>query len=360
MADQPQSDYRYVPILRAKKGEFSALGCLSPAVKERITPLIEVQEMSDPDERSLEQHFARIALELARNWGAELEFFIEDEVTPDAATTASGSHPLVVLFGELNGRSLKATPVTGLARTAAYQMATASIASAAGRLCIRLEPDDFAQPSTLTSRIDALLAAMSLNAADTDLIVDFGSLPPNHGTMGLAITAALSAVPYITDWRSFTVAMTSFPLQLSSHVRTNSTGRVPRSGWLLYGQLLGGALARLPDYGDYGVDNPDTVLDLSPALMGYTMTASIRYSAEECWLIVRGSRLRDNGYDQYHDLAALIMAEPEYKGASFSWGDHYIDQCSRRLTGPGNQTTWRQVAVNHHITLVAEQLSNLP
>jgi hypothetical protein len=89
------------------------------------------------------------------------------------------------------------------------------------------------------------------------------------------------------------------------------------------------------------------------------MSAIIRYSTDDNWLLVKGRNVRDHGYEQFNDLSRLLVANPAFKGPEFSWGDKYIAACAADKERPGNATTWRKVGTNHHITLVADQLSRM-
>jgi hypothetical protein len=89
------------------------------------------------------------------------------------------------------------------------------------------------------------------------------------------------------------------------------------------------------------------------------MSASIRYTTPESWLIVKGRNVNQYGFEQYYDLCKQLIGRPEYVGPEFSWGDEFIWKCAQETAGTGNATTWRKVGVNHHLTLVARQLSNL-
>src|ERR1035441_1250303 len=55
--------------------------------------------------------------------------------------------------------------------------------------------------------------------------------------------------------------------------------------------------------------------------------------------------------EQYPKLAAMIKKHPSWKGTKFSWGDAFIDKCSRGEC-VGNPTDWRAVGTCHHIALV--------
>ncbi len=109
-------------------------------------------------------------------------------------------------------------------------------------------------------------------------------------------------------------------------------------------------------FGDYAISHP-VPKELDPRTM--RMSASIRYTTESEWLVVKGRNVRQFGFDQYFALSKALVERPEFSGLSFSWGDQYIADCADGITGPGNATTWRKVGTNHHITLVTRELANL-
>ena len=87
------------------------------------------------------------------------------------------------------------------------------------------------------------------------------------------------------------------------------------------------------------------------------MSASIRYTTDGNWLVVKGRNVRRYGFEQYFELCRTLVMRQEFSGRGFSWGDQYIDDCAFERTGPGNATTWRKVGTNHHLTLVARALA---
>ena len=109
-------------------------------------------------------------------------------------------------------------------------------------------------------------------------------------------------------------------------------------------------------FADYAISHPYTK-ELDPRTM--RMSASIRYTTSNNWLVLKGRNVRQYGFDQYFELAKELIERPEYADRDFSWGDKYIADCALGMTGPGNATTWRKVGTNHHITLVARQIAKL-
>src|SRR5258708_7679806 len=109
-------------------------------------------------------------------------------------------------------------------------------------------------------------------------------------------------------------------------------------------------------FGDYAIAHPVTK-ELDPRTM--QMSASIRYTTQNNWLVLKGRNVRQYGFDQYFDLSRALVERIEYSGRDFSWGDKYIADCATGMEGPGNATTWRKVGTNHHLTLVTREIANL-
>ncbi len=112
---------------------------------------------------------------------------------------------------------------------------------------------------------------------------------------------------------------------------------------------------RRPSFGDYAISSA-VPFDFEPYM---DVSAKIRYTTDEHWLVVKGKSTKRNGFEQYHDLAKQVVERIEYCGPMFSEGDRYIDNCAHHRTrGPGNSSTWVEVGVNHHLTFVSRQLAN--
>ncbi len=79
------------------------------------------------------------------------------------------------------------------------------------------------------------------------------------------------------------------------------------------------------------------VREIDPRLM--VASASIRYTAENEWLIFRGRSLREiryGGYGQFRTLSTQVVNHAAYRGPRFSWGDEYLFRCAHSLVGTGN------------------------
>lgn len=57
----------YVPILKAKDGEFGALSKLPEEIKSRISPVIDI--FNSKPEKSLDDHLIKIVKKIETSWG---------------------------------------------------------------------------------------------------------------------------------------------------------------------------------------------------------------------------------------------------------------------------------------------------
>jgi len=198
---------------------------------------------------------------------------------------------------------------------------------------------------------------LGISVNDCDLILDLGApnFEPIEGFAKL-IEILIPKIPFLTRWRTFTLLGTSFPATMAEIKKSPST--ILRCEWLLYKRVVTSLTKtgiRLPTFGDYGINHPDFVaLDMRKL----KPSASIRYTTDDGWLIIKGSNVRDNGFKQYQDHCRSVTGSHEYMGPKFSQGDKYIYNCATGAAGTGNLTTWRKVGTNHHLTKVTQDVAS--
>lgn len=170
---------RYVPILKAKEGEYKALADLRPDVKVAISPILEVPPIpwdyaSDAPAKGLDAHIAPVIPKVAAAWGAGQVAYLDAGLVADERT-AVGAHPVQALFGEARAAGLSLVPVSRIDGSADDLAAVAGVVVADGRgMCLRLVPDDFLAGASLGAEIARVLAATGTDAAGVDLVIDLG------------------------------------------------------------------------------------------------------------------------------------------------------------------------------------------
>lgn len=354
----------YVPILKAKEGEFGALKETFPPSKELMTPLLEIVAIAwdyedDQEAKTIDQHLAKVGAKILDSLGVERRFFVDSNlIDGNRVMLDNATHHIVYLFNDFRAKQLTAIPTTGLRRLEQYRAAVKTILDADGRgMCLRLDNVDLTALA-LKARIDTELTFFGITPAETDLIIDLGSI--NEDVVNLLVFSMAgfinNALPYVNDWRTLTIAASGFPPDLSD-ITPASIDSIQRAEWAMWTGLLSTVLKRHPSFGDYSIAHPD-MAELDPRTM--RVSASIRYTSNDYWLILRGQWLQRHGYGQFRNLANALIRRTEYSDPTYSWGDHYINECAAGRVGTGSLTTWRKIANNHHFQKVIEQISSLP
>ncbi len=342
----------YVPILRWKAGEKRALKALSHRDKARMTPILEwsrTDDVSPEEDRAVRMPTPReLTKDVLDNWGARPFFYDARRFWSDHL--AGDSTELRRYAAEIANGGLRAIPVFTLDDGEAYRRALASLTSKDG-VCVRLGFADIAG-ATMQERLAEFLKATGHDPSSVHLIADFET----H-FRDMDIPAFCSRFQAIRNYCTFTVAAGSFPLDLREF-KGPQIFYLAREEWVRWHDQVNRDLLRRPTFGDYATLNPQ----LSPVKKGLNPSATIRYTTEDYWLVMKGEGLRNRDgprHEQYPANASLLMKRPDYCGPAFSEGDRYIQDVAARSDGPGNPTTWVQAGVNHHVTFVIRQLAAL-
>jgi len=352
----------YVPCLRWKQGEYKAVSLLSDSARDLITPLIEVPEKgydfeTQTDKKSLDDHLAPFAKRLHSNWQTKI-CFVDLKLIDPSERLKSGTHPVRYIFEQLNLYGCSGIPVTGFDRDPQYQHEVKRAVSKDRRgLCIRLSIESAAK-SSLKASVATLLGS-NMPIEECDLILDLEA-PPNFVPLeGFAnlIQSIILRLPYLDRWRTFTLMGSSFPSSMAEI--TTSPMVIPRNEWLVYKLLrtkLSSGDTRIPTFGDYVINHPE-VLQVDMRLV--KPAATIRYTIDDAWLIIKGPNVRDHGYGQYLDHCKTLTSDPRFLDSTFSGADKYISDCAAGRAKTGNLSTWRWIGTNHHLEKLALDIANL-
>lgn len=357
------SNFHYIPCLRWKQGEYQAVFRLLNTIKKMFTPLIEVPEMGWDFEnreksKTIDDHLLPFAKRIHDKWGENPCFVDMKHITPTEKMVA-GIHPINFVFNKLREIKCSAVPVIGLNRDTIYQQEIKTILSKDKHgVCFRITVEHAAR-SSLKNDIDSLISILSTKSNDCDFILDLDApnFIPLDGFVKV-IQSIISRLPYLNEWRTFSILGTSFPETMGS-IR-EKVEIVPRYEWQLYKKLIISLIPtklRLPAFGDYAISHPNI---LQMDMRKVKPSATIRYTTDDSWCIVKGigMNVRDDGFTQYHDLCKKLVTPQHFCGATFSYGDEYIQKCADEKIGTGNLTTWRQVGTNHHIVKVTQDIAN--
>jgi hypothetical protein len=357
----------YVPILLTKKGELSALGDLGEDVKRRFTPLFAVHpipyDFDKGSSKTADQHVVGLGRKIATAWGAG-RAFIDPGFIRSAPIQHGDAKPLQVLLNDAASEGLLLTPVVAPGEAPELiALATAWHQSHDVGICIRLTTNHWPISPPRSQALTDLLAALGVEPAEVDLVLDAGAAVTNELVVEAA-TLALQNLPYSRRWNTLTLAGGSAPENVSEIAKHQLT-RVPRVEWNVYKEVCSEAAAvgaRIPAFGDYGVAHPDpAVSEVNPAFM--LISAQQRYTIEDCWLVAKGELFKGRGGSGMGGAAAIPLARmiteaEEFCGADYSPGDAWIASTAEGIGTGGNSMIWRRHWTSHHLTFVSESLAN--
>lgn len=344
----------YVPVLKVKGGEKRALQRILPIHQSRITPLLEIVERKPPKTRSA--HLVTAFTNLVETVRPYSRCFLDArEIAADGQAGAAD------VFQRASEVGIVFTPVTGISRRADV---APSLAHRANGLALRLTRTEFEQGG-LATRINVFLGQHGLLPEQLDLIIDLGSVEDFIVEGIQALTDAFMAeVPDHRRWRTFTVSACAFPKSMGG-VDRNSHALAERGEWLawkghLYDQRQ--SLSRLPTFSDCAIQHPAGVEGFDPRIMA--ASASIRYTLEKEWLLIKGQSTRSNRAGvQFPALAHELVYgnfQSRFYGPDHCTGCQLMKAAADGAQGLGSPGIWRQLGTIHHISVVTQALASLP
>lgn len=354
----------YIPILKWKRAEQGALKTLAEKNKEHITPLVQfVMPKYKPQEdleaiiERFEDQSLQIPARVVEIWG-RTPIFIDVSLlftTPlkvkALGDITRGGHELGGIF----------FPVIHLNDDQEIQKVAYSLAKENKTgLCVRLICSDFADQDKLKQEIEGLLSSSGLSEKDIDLLVDIKETEKNGDKYSKYLSLSQN-IPNLLKWRSYIFAGGSFPEDLSE-CKIDEENLISRIEWNSWRENVeSNKLKRNPSFSDYTIQHPiykETSQFFHP-------TSSIKYALDKDWLIMKGKKQK---FDLYLASAATLVKDKRFRGESFSDGDKYIAEKAKHfeayikkpaIKGTGSTETWLRAGINHHLTLVAHQISNL-
>lgn len=362
----------YVPILRWRSAEMTALAKLLPADRANMTPLVEFimpAPTTDKKDRrrvteSPKDKFLRKLPEVGNGLltacGKNPVFL--DVHLLDGDIRASSFETILSASRSLDIFSIPVTHIIPVTSTTA-DIATRAVAAQYGKntgngVCIRIDKSHFAD-SRLSTHITEFLQTHALDIEKTDLLVDL-QIVECTADAGSIVTQ-LMRLPDLTKWRSFIISGGSFPRDLTQ-LEVFQTHPVERADWKLWRHICEATqLHRKPIFSDYTVQHPI----FYGYVPGANVSASVRYTDDEKWQVFRGQALgyvnkktgeKGPGSKQYLGHARTLIDQPFYKGQQYSFGDAEIKRIAEEKAGKtGNPQKWLSIGINHHLTLVARQ-----
>lgn len=348
----------YVPALRWRQGEYQALLELTDPVKNQIVPLITIPDIEyDFEEKrpkkSIQDHVYPFANRYQKKWDKRPAWLsVHKNIL--GKLMDNGKDIFTHVFDELRMLNANAIPAIPLRVDAVSICAVKAIVKQDNRgIAILIRLEDLMKPD-LKACLQTLALGLDAEPSDIDLIIDLSA--PNfepYDAFANVLIMTLRKIGDLNIFRNFILIGTAIPETFKDVAK--GIDEIPRHDWLFYQTLIAKLPAdmRQPNFGDYTIVHPEfTPVDMRKI----KSSGKIIYTAPQYWSVYKGGAFRENP-EQMHNHCSAIVDTAIFKGSGYSSGDDYIAKCARREEGPGNQTTWKKVAINHHITQAVDELA---
>ena len=352
----------YVPALCWRMAEYQALMRLTPAIKDQVVPLIRIPEVEfDFDfwrpKKTVHEHVHPFVKRFHEKWGQRPAWITFDKKIA-VGRMDDGQHVSDYVFGGLrlhNAHAIPAIPLTADADTISATGRTVDRDQNGFGVILQLEDLMAGDPKSELTEVTKVIA---VSTSEVDLIIDLRT--PNfepYSIFAKALIAVLERLGDLSAFRNLILVATAIPESFRDVAK--GTDEIPRHDWLFYQTLLDSLPPgmRRPNYGDYTTVHPNFVARdmrlIKPA-------GKVIYTTSNSWGTRKGGAFRGNEAQMHNHCHEIVNDTVfQFQGAPFSFGDDYIAKCAVRQEKPSNLTRWKGVAINHHITMVANDLAKL-
>ena len=336
--------FRYVPILRWKRGERIGVQRLSAAGRHDVSPCFVLGRDRYVGRAATKNRAAIapanvVASEILAIWNTA-PFYLDAAGVP---ANPAGRHPLIDIGAKARAKGLRLIPVARLDSPLPYWTAVRSLVRSDQRgLALKVDLNEFASAANW-------IALWPYQPSETDLIVDFADNVENVAALGSAINPVFRTLQAGRQWRSVTMCGTSMPENFAGYVAGQYL--IPRTELALWQRLS--RLRRLPyrlDFGDYA-----TVPVIPPPIgIRWGFPINVRYTLPQEFLICRGVQTTGPGaVDMDVQLLGHAQAITAQAGRSplvNCWGDTTIDSVAAQAAGPQGLEHWVRIGVNRRGT----------
>jgi hypothetical protein len=343
---------RYIPFLKAKRGELTAMGELGPTVKQAVCPFFDFpRKKANYGSETYANTAQGIATSLKKHWGSDAEFYFDD-LDIDQKLMVKSEHQYAYMLKAL--QELKVIPVVGLDRTrhnAAVAQLKRNGEIASATVAFRAEQSDFEDFDSNEDQIDYDLANVFNQFEAIDLILDC-RLCTGANVSETARQIASFAKKFCDAYnnvRRVIVTGSSLPASIGDVLSVDSTEVVVRRELDIISKARDLSHIELVA-GDYTTVSPFySDVDLDPKIMQNVMTPRLIYPFRQSYYIARGVSMKSGGYEQYVDMTSDLCGQ-SFFSPGFSAGENYFYQKSQRIGKNATNGTVVKPSVVAHIT----------
>jgi hypothetical protein len=343
---------RYVPFLKAKRGELTAMSELASEVKRAICPFFDFpRKKAKYVSHTYADTAHNIATSLKKHWGNDAEFYFDD-LDIDQTLIVGGEHQYAYMLKALN--ELQVIPVVALDRIN-HNAAVASLKSngeiSSATVAFRADRGDFEDFDSNEDQIDFDLGNVFNEFQAIDLILDC------RFCTGINVLEAAQQIATFTrkfcdvydKVRRVIVTGSSIPASIGDVIDVDSTEIVARRELAITAKARELSEIELV-MGDYTTVSPFySDADLDPRILQNVMTARLIYPFEDSYYLARGVSMKAGGYEQYVGLTSDLCDQAFFRPGN-STGEGYFYEKSQGIGKKATNGTMVKPSVVAHIT----------
>ena len=310
----------YVPFLKTKKNEFSALKNLEKNIAENLTPFFDIHRKTKMyDEGEYKKFIGTLVNKFKLN-AVYIKSFYLDDYDIDNKLQVDGEQSYKFVINSFLDFPL--IPVIGIDRTEERNNVVLNNKDKflLGRIAIRMTYEDL-----LTGHFELkkLINQVKDIFPNIDLIVDLRVIQQDSNTLAIYenIERLFSKINY--KFAKIIITGSSISEVVSDYIGTDTKKNVKRKELEVF-KLINQNHSNF-FYGDYTVVSPNfSESDIPGVLMQKLTTAKVTYPYGDVFYICRGNSLEKKGNDQYKQFCDHISNQPFFRGAAYSYGDSFI------------------------------------
>ena len=354
---------RYVPFLKMKQNEISAICELSEDYQNSIIPFFDIPR---PKESNLTEILERIRIGKKQvDVNLKGKIFYLDNFDLDDSIEIGGKfqyESILEIFSEHSVIAVAALNRNPLHNEAAINFA----ASRNKRIALRLTAEDVESYRISKIELDSIFKICNnLSIFTIDVIIDFRFISRDLFELSKNAVEFIEKLGADQKISAVIICGSSIPASVRDLLKTKEETIVVRKEWSIWNEVLSESDITYRNfiYGYYGVVSPDyTDIELDFRIVQNIAAPKAFYTYDGSYFLIRGGAFKThpNKYRQYYSMADTIAKMPFFRPAEFSFGERYIFDRSTRSHSPaikgGSPGSWLKATLVSHMTYVLSTL----
>lgn len=363
----------YVPIMKAKQGEFDAIKPirseqLEYQIQPTFHPLFEMPNIYKEGVSRLVDINSRCE-KIGKLWSGNIALVDGYFWKPSEALLENGEHFLTYTYNKLFALGVKVVPVIGYDRwfdqmSSLYHQTMKNLNyPEAPYFCIRLDGEamyDIDEPDFFKEQLESIISDLKLAENNCSILLDFGDVSVNRITIEQMLSKSRDFLEVLTeyDFKYISISGASYPSSVAEAIEDHDTdGPVLRKEMVVW-QTLRNMFPNVKlKFADHGARHPAP----EKQIINQHTNGKIIYTIDKNYYVVRGHTFSRDGGSHGHrkQLAMRLINSIYYEDVSFSWGDNKIFECAHGINNfIGNPTQWVAIDTSHHIRYVLEEIGS--